>query len=111
MQFNGYGSRDSGNGWGGCTNAFNVPAGQTGTLLLPARFGYAAPFTSPLTGGGTLNVTVEYVRDYFTGNWSAFTGRINVSAPANGSGAYYTSWRFSVDQQRRNGHANAGDFP
>ena len=101
LEFNGYGTRDSGNGWGGCTNTIVVPAGKTGTLLLPARFGYAAPFTSALTGGGTLNVTVEYVRDYFSGDWSAFTGRINVSAPANGSGASIIYHRRFSDQQRQ----------
>ena len=108
IQFNGYGSRDSGNGWGGCTNTINVPAGRTGTLLLPARFGYASPFSSALTGGGTLNVTVEYVRDFFSGDWSAFTGRINVSAPANGSGAYYTTGDFRINNA--DGYANAAIF-
>ncbi len=108
VQFNGYGSRDSGSGWGGCTNTFNVPAGQTGTLLLPARFGYASPFSSPLTGGGTLNVTVEYIRDYFSGDWSAFTGRINVSAPASGSGAYYTTGDFRINNSA--GYANAAIY-
>jgi len=106
LQFNGYGTRDSGTGWGGCTNTINVPAGKTGTLLLPARFGYASPFNSALTGGGTLNVTVEYVRDYFSGDWSAFTGRINVSAPA--SGAYYTTGDFRIDNPK--GYANAAIF-
>ncbi len=108
VQFNGYGSRDSGSGWGGCTSTFNVPAGQTGTLLLPARFGYASPFTSALTGGGTLNVTVEYVRDYFSGDWSAFAGRINVSAPASGSGAYYTTGDFRINNA--SGYASAAIF-
>ncbi|MDR3457899.1 MAG: polysaccharide lyase family protein [Verrucomicrobiae bacterium] len=108
VQFNGYGTRDNGSGWGGCLNTFNVPAGQTGTLLLPARFGYATPFSSALTGGGTLNVTVEYIRGYFSGDWSAFTGRINVSAPANGSGAYYTSGDFRINNAA--GYANAAIF-
>ena len=81
VQFNGYGG-STGTGWGGCTNMFIVPAGQTGTLQLPPRWGYSSPFTSPLTGGGTLNVTVDYVRDYFSGDWSAFTGQINVSIRA-----------------------------
>jgi autotransporter-associated beta strand protein len=106
IQFNGYGLRDSGNGWGGCTNTINVPAGQTGTLLLPARFGYVGPFSSPLIGGGTLNVTVEYVRDFFTGDWSAFTGRINVSAPV--SGAYYNSGDFRINNTH--GYANAAIY-
>jgi rhamnogalacturonan endolyase len=107
VQFNGYGSRDSGNGWGGCTNSFNVPSGQTGTLLLPARFGYASPFTSPLTGSGTLNVTVEYVRDFFSGDWSAFTGQINVSAPPNGT-AYYNTGDFRINNSK--GYANAAIY-
>jgi autotransporter-associated beta strand protein len=86
LQFNGYGG-SSGTDWGGCATTFNVPAGQTGTLLLPPRFGYSTAFGSALTGGGTLNVTVEYVRDNLTGNWSAFTGQINVSSVPNGSDA------------------------
>jgi rhamnogalacturonan endolyase len=73
--FDGYGGAD-GTGWGGCTNTINVPDGQFGVILLPPRWGYSAPFTSPLTGNGTLEVVVDYVRDYFSGNWSAFTGQI-----------------------------------
>ena len=88
IQFNGFGTRDNGTGWGGCTNTINVPVGLTGTLLLPARFGYGLPFTSPLIGGGTLNVTVEYIRAYFSGDWSAFTGQIKFGAPP-GSTVYY----------------------
>jgi fibronectin-binding autotransporter adhesin len=64
-----------------------VPAGQVGTLLLPPRWGYSSPFTSPLTGAGTLNVTVDFIRDYFNGDWSDFTGQINVSA-RSGSGDF-----------------------
>ena len=41
VQFNGYGG-SGGTDWGGCTNTFNVPVGQTGTLLLPPRWGYTA---------------------------------------------------------------------
>ncbi|HZT21837.1 MAG TPA: autotransporter-associated beta strand repeat-containing protein [Verrucomicrobiae bacterium] len=86
LQFNGYGG-SGGTDWGGCTNTFNVPVGQTGTLLLPPRLGYSVPFTSALIGGGTLNVTVDYVRDYFSGDWSAFTGRI-VVRPRSGTGDF-----------------------
>jgi autotransporter-associated beta strand protein len=86
LQFYGYGG-NGGTDWGGCTNIINVPAGQTGTLLLPPRFGYSIPFTCPLTGGGTLNVTVDYIRDFLSGNWSAFTGQINIS-PRSGTGDF-----------------------
>ena len=106
VQFNGYGSRDSGNGWGGCTNTINVPVGQTGTLLLPARFGYAYPFTSPLTGGGTLNMSVEYVRGYMSGDWSAFTGRINVSTASG----YYAGMSGDFRINNTSGYANAAIF-
>jgi autotransporter-associated beta strand protein len=104
LQFNGYGG-SSGTDWGGCGNAFNVPAGQTGTLLLPPRFGYTTAFNSALTGGGTLNVTVEYVRDNLTGNWSAFTGQINVKSVPNGSD---TTGDFRIGNV--NGYANAAFY-
>jgi autotransporter-associated beta strand protein len=86
IQFNGYGG-SSGTGWGGLANPLNVPAGQTGTLLLPPRWGYSQPFTSALTGGGTLNVTVDYIRDFISGDWSAFTGQINIG-PRSGTGDF-----------------------
>ena len=98
LQFYGYGTTTS---MGGCTNTLNVPAGQTGTMLLPGRWGYSAPFTSPLIGGGTLNVTVDYIRDYFSGDWSAFTGQINVS-PRGSTGD------FRIDNTR--GYANAAIY-
>jgi autotransporter-associated beta strand protein len=52
-----------------------VPTGETGTLLTPPRYTLSAP----LSGGGTLNLEVDYVRGTLSGNWSAFTGRINVT--------------------------------
>lgn len=52
-----------------------VPAGATGTLLTPPRY----TLSSSLSGGGTLNFEVNYVRGTLSGNWSAFTGRINVT--------------------------------
>ena len=101
VQFDGYGGANGVPGWAGCTNTINVPSGKTGTLLLPPRFGYSSPFTSALTGGGTLNLTIDYVRDYFSGNWSAFTGRINVT-PRSGTAD------FRIDNSA--GYANAAIF-
>ena len=101
VQFNGYGG-STGTFWGGPTNALNVPSGRTGTLLLPPRFGQSSPlFSGPLTGGGTLNVTVDYVRDFFSGDWSAFTGQINVT-PRSGTG------QFLINNSA--GYANAAIF-
>jgi autotransporter-associated beta strand protein len=50
-----------------------------------------------------LNVTVDYVRDYLSGNWSAFTGQINVSV---GSG--YSTGDFRINNV--NGYANAAIY-
>jgi alpha-L-rhamnosidase len=86
LQFFGYAGSSAAD-WGGCFNTFNIPAGQAGTLLLPPVFGNTTLFASALTGGGILNVTVDYIRDSFAGNWSAFNGQINVS-PRSGSGDF-----------------------
>jgi autotransporter-associated beta strand protein len=102
LQFYGYGG-SGGTDWGGCTNVLNVPAGQSGTLLLPPRFGYTTPFTCPLTGGGILNLTVDYVRDFLSGNWSGFSGQISVSV---GSG--YSTGDFRINNV--NGYANAAFY-
>lgn len=72
----GGGLGDAGAGYGNFSRPMNVPAGQTGTVLTPARY----TMSSPLTGGGTLNLQVNYVRGALSGNWSAFTGLINVTA-------------------------------
>jgi autotransporter-associated beta strand protein len=61
-------------------NDLVVPAGQTGTLNTMQR----GRLTGALTGNGTLNVLVKYVRGDFYGDWSAFTGQLNITA-ASGS--------------------------
>ena len=52
-----------------------VPANATGQLNVSGR----GTLTGSLTGSGTLTVYVPFVRIHFTGDWSAFTGRINVT--------------------------------
>jgi autotransporter-associated beta strand protein len=85
-------------------NPLVVPVGQSGTLQLFSR-GPASGnpgLGSPLTGGGTLNLVVNYVRDSLDGDWSAFTGLINV-----------TGKNVSGDEFRINnkfGYANAAIF-
>ena len=59
---------------------FVVPTGVTATLNADSR----VTLTGPLTGAGTLNLRVPYVRTNITGDWSAFSGRINVSTDADG---------------------------
>jgi autotransporter-associated beta strand protein len=61
--------------YGSFSRPLIVPEGEVGTLLTPPRYGMSAS----LSGAGTLNLTVDYVRGTLSGNWSAFTGLINVS--------------------------------
>lgn len=67
---------DAGAGYGTFSRPIIVPTGATATLLTPARY----TMNSSLSGGGTLNLEVNYVRGSLNGNWSAFTGTINVTA-------------------------------
>lgn len=52
-----------------------VPEGSTGGFGIDGR----CSITSTLTGGGTLNLYSPYVRGDLSGNWSSFTGQINVT--------------------------------
>lgn len=69
-------------------NPLVVPAGQTGTLIMfprgPVDTGPGSGLQSSLSGGGTLNLVVNYVRDQLSGNWSAFSGVINATAKNGG---------------------------
>lgn len=74
----GAGAGDLGTGGAGgpSVNVINVPAGATGSFNAPFRMG----INNSLTGGGTLNVGVTGVRGDYGGNWSAFTGQININS-------------------------------
>jgi autotransporter-associated beta strand protein len=88
LQLFGYGG-STGNNFNTCFNPLIVPAGQTGTLRMfprgPSNSGANSGLGSSLTGAGTLNLVVNYVRDSLDGDWSAFTGIINVT-PKNATG-------------------------
>ena len=71
----GGGTGDAAAGYGTFSRPLIVPAGATVTMLTPARY----TMSSSLTGGGTLNMEVNYVRGTMSGNWSAFTGTINLT--------------------------------
>ena len=63
-----------------CYWNLTVPTNSTGTIYADDRvnlYGF-------LTGGGTLNFNVYYVRTELDGNWSAFTGQLNIGTDANG---------------------------
>jgi fibronectin-binding autotransporter adhesin len=70
------GDLGSGNAGGPLANTLHVPAGASGSFYTPFRFAV----NSALTGGGTLNVRVTGSRCNYSGNWSAFTGQINVNS-------------------------------
>ncbi len=57
-----------------------VPAGQAGKLIADSR----VDLYGSLTGSGTLNFIVPYVRTTIYADWSAFAGLLNVS-PASGN--------------------------
>lgn len=61
--------------YGNFSRPLIVPEDEIGTLLTPPRYTMSAS----LSGAGTLNLEVDYVRGTLSGNWSAFTGVINVS--------------------------------
>ena len=63
-------------GGSGVTNTTNfvVPEGKTGTFYGSFR----GVYTGTLTGSGTFNVYTGGVRCYYDGDWSQFSGTINV---------------------------------
>ena len=65
------------------TNAahFIVPEGKTGYFYADPRCNY----TGSLRGGGTFYVYAAGVRNYFNGNWSAFTGTVVPGLSKRGS--------------------------
>jgi autotransporter-associated beta strand protein len=73
---------------GALPNDLIIPAGQSGTLSDTVRGFNSVPYpslTGNLTGSGTLNLTVNYYRSAVTGDWSAFSGTLNVERPASGA--------------------------
>jgi autotransporter-associated beta strand protein len=78
----------------GCDWDLEVPSGCTGRLEMDSR----CSLTGSLTGGGTLDLYTPFVRSELDGDWSGFTGTINVSTDGDGG------W-FLVSNQ--NGFRNA----
>jgi fibronectin-binding autotransporter adhesin len=58
----------------------NVPQCGTGLINAPDY----CNFSGSLTGSGTLGIMVPFVREEFSGNWSAFSGTVNVTTDADG---------------------------
>lgn len=74
LQLYGYNLKDDSNslGYGAFTNDVIVFAGQTATFYGGPRY----TFGSKVTGSGTLNFFVDYVRGDIGGNWSGFAGNV-----------------------------------
>ncbi|HEX5218341.1 MAG TPA: autotransporter-associated beta strand repeat-containing protein [Verrucomicrobiae bacterium] len=73
--------------YGNVNGSLHVPEGGVGTIVLPVRFSGAAGDNSAapgnglggnLTGSGTFNVRARYVRGNVVGDWSAFTGLLDI---------------------------------
>jgi autotransporter-associated beta strand protein len=67
---------DNSESYNSSTWNLQVPSGQTGRIDLDSR----CELYGTLDGGGTLNLTVDYVRGTIKGNWSAFEGSVRVSS-------------------------------
>ncbi|MEO5712742.1 MAG: polysaccharide lyase family protein [Luteolibacter sp.] len=67
--------------YGNLANAISVPQGSTGTIRNSQRGG----ITGNLTGGGSLTLQINYIRGDVGGDWSAFTGNINVIRTRTGT--------------------------
>lgn len=84
--------------YGNVNGNFHVPEGGIGTIVLPVRVGGAAGDNSAgpgngiggnLTGSGTFNVRSRYVRGNVVGDWSAFTGLLDIGpSSANADNAF-----------------------
>lgn len=74
LNLNGFNQSDNATSWGTLTGTLTAAAGQSGVINMPPRGAIA----SNLTGSGTLGVNVQYVRGELSGNWSGFTGQVNV---------------------------------
>ncbi|MGC3956849.1 MAG: autotransporter-associated beta strand repeat-containing protein [Verrucomicrobiota bacterium] len=71
---------DNSGSYNSCSWTLNVPTGASGTLNADSRVDYYGA----LTGGGALTFRTPYVRTTLFGNWSAFTGQINVTTDSDG---------------------------
>ena len=70
----GSGLADNTSSFGSITNRLVIESGQTGTLAAGPRQAIA----STVTGSGTLNLNVDYVRGDVGGDWTGFAGSLNV---------------------------------
>ncbi len=73
---------------GALPNDLIVPAGKTATLRSVMRgtyLGDIAGLRGRLTGSGTLNLVVNFSYSSITGDWSGFSGTLQVTRPSSGA--------------------------
>ncbi len=97
ISFNGGTLGDSGD----ITSNLYVASGNTGNIVMEQTNNYDtlggnALNSGTLTGGGTLNINAFYVRNNIGGDWSAFTGTVNVSAARNGTDLGFNGFEDSL---------------
>ena len=71
------------------TNLIVVPTGQTASILESSGMrdpvtGFTVGWSGPVSGGGTINLAVNGVRSDISGDWSGFSGVLNVTPYAAG---------------------------
>lgn len=81
--------------------AVNIPTGSSGSINADSRIDWYGS----LTGAGMLNLYSPYVRTTLFGNWSAFTGQINVTTDVNNSNVSQRGGDFRISNS--SGYANA----
>lgn len=86
-------------------NAIDVPEGKTATWNVPMRWN----FTNKLTGKGTININIPYVRSEFRGDWSGFEGTIGI-AGGSGGGDFRINNDYGYSKATLNLMANANVF-
>jgi fibronectin-binding autotransporter adhesin len=83
----------------GAPQNFFVPAGASARIIGDGRSG----LTGTLTGAGTLEFVTNFIRLDAGGNWSQFTGRINVTSPSTGE------FRLGNNAGMANAHVDLGN--
>jgi autotransporter-associated beta strand protein len=95
---------NGGSGVPGLSLPVVVEAGQTGNIYLPPRSFPA--MSSTVSGGGTMNLFVDFVRDDLGGDWSGFTGRVNVASTTRQAGDLRFTTAFATAGSWANARVN-----
>lgn len=89
----------------GFTNALVVAAGQSGTIYSSPR----GTWSGSLSGGGIVNLRVNYVRGEVSGDWSGFTGQVNVTARTGNDDFRIAKGSSGIGLQLADGRLNLAD--